>query len=76
MINSSPSLKDESRRGLGLGRKRTRAKNRVAYISAVAKEQRRQHELGIVDEDALARVATRFSKNDQQRRGHVRNRNE
>lgn len=66
MRETYPGLKDESRRGLGLGRKRSRAKNRVAYISAVSKEQRRQHELGIRDEDALARVASRFSKNDQQ----------
>lgn len=66
MREAYPSLKDESRRGLGLGRKRSRAKNRVAYISAVTKEQRRQHELGIMDEEALARVASRFSKNDQQ----------
>lgn len=66
MSEAYPSLKDESRRGLGLGRKRSRAKNRVAYISAVTREQKRQHDLGIVDEEALSRVAGRHSKNDQE----------
>lgn len=65
MSEAYPSLKDESRRGLGLGRKRSRAKNRVAYIS-VTREQKRQHDLGIVDEEALSRVAGRHSKNDQE----------
>ena len=66
MSEAYPSLKDESRRGLGLGRKRSRAKNRVAYISAVTREQKRQHDLGIVDAEALSRVAGRHSKNDQE----------
>ena len=65
MCEAYPRLKDESRRGLGLGRKRQRAKNRDAYIAAVVKEQRRQHELGMQDEEGLARVAMRFSQKDQ-----------
>mmetsp|Transcript_97946 Transcript_97946/g.281771 ORF Transcript_97946/g.281771 Transcript_97946/m.281771 type:complete len:584 (-) Transcript_97946:217-1968(-) len=42
MIKINSKLCGESRRGLGLGRKRARAKNRDAYIAAVLYEQRRQ----------------------------------
>ena len=65
MIEAYPSLKEESRRGLGLGRKRARAKNRDAYIAAVVREQQRQHDLGTLDEEALANVAMRVSQQDR-----------
>ena len=65
MVEAYPSLKDESRRGLGLGRKRQRAKNRDAYIAAVVKEQDRQKQADIHDEEALASVAMRVSKPDR-----------
>jgi len=65
MVTVYPSLRDESRRGLGLGRKRQRAKNRDAYIAAVVKEQRRQHEAAVYNEEALARVAMKVSQQDR-----------
>ncbi|CAE7423992.1 cgt [Symbiodinium necroappetens] len=65
MVEAYPSLKDESRRGLGLGRKRQRAKNRDAYIAAVVKEQQRQHDLSHFDEEAIAAVAMRVSQQDR-----------
>lgn len=55
MIEAFPSLAEESRRGLGLGRQRERAKNRDAYIAAVLKEQRRQHEALTEEEHAESR---------------------
>ena len=65
MVEAYPSLKDESRRGLGLGRKRQRAKNRDAYIAAVVKEQQRQHDLSRYDGEAIAVVAMRVSQQDR-----------
>jgi len=52
MININSKLCGESRRGLGLGRKRQRAKNRDAYIAAVLEEQSRQlkHAGGALEE--------------------------
>jgi len=41
---AEPSLAHESRRGLGLGRKRQREKNRRQYIEAVLQEQKRQRD--------------------------------
>lgn len=42
MVSQFPELAQESRRGLGLGRKNQRARNRDAYIAAVLREQARQ----------------------------------
>lgn len=42
MIQICPMLKGESRRGLGLGRKKQRALNRLNYLATVLGEQRRQ----------------------------------
>ncbi|CAJ1352781.1 unnamed protein product [Effrenium voratum] len=64
-IEAYPSLKDESRRGLGLGRRHQRAQNRDAYIAAVVQEQRRQHYRGVQNAELLARVAQEVSKKDQ-----------
>mmetsp|Transcript_14270 Transcript_14270/g.39390 ORF Transcript_14270/g.39390 Transcript_14270/m.39390 type:complete len:464 (+) Transcript_14270:85-1476(+) len=75
-----PELAHESRRGLGLGRKRQRAKNRDAYIAAVLGEQKRQRQALLTAEDAevrtplnseldideLARVARSVSEKDRQ----------
>lgn len=44
MVQIMPELTHESRRGLGLGRKRQRAKSRDAYIAAVLSEQSRQRQ--------------------------------
>eukprot|EP00448_Togula_jolla_P021122 CAMPEP_0170572436 /NCGR_PEP_ID=MMETSP0224-20130122/2213_1 /TAXON_ID=285029 /ORGANISM="Togula jolla, Strain CCCM 725" /LENGTH=386 /DNA_ID=CAMNT_0010894921 /DNA_START=65 /DNA_END=1225 /DNA_ORIENTATION=+ len=74
-----PSLRHESRRGLGLGRKRQRAKNRDAYIAAVLTEQRRQRDLAAeaaqsgngkalsleAGMEALRRAAVRYSEKDR-----------
>mmetsp|Transcript_100562 Transcript_100562/g.181523 ORF Transcript_100562/g.181523 Transcript_100562/m.181523 type:complete len:555 (-) Transcript_100562:64-1728(-) len=66
MIKEWPELTHESRRGLGLGRKRQRAKNRDAYIAAVLKEQKRLWELDVdYPEEALARVAAKYSEKDR-----------
>jgi len=74
MIEVAPSLAHESRRGLGLGRKRRRSKNRDKYIAAVLNEQLRQRhafeksETGDtaweLDVDALSQVALSVSKQD------------
>lgn len=68
MVQLFPELKDESRRGLGLGRKKQRARNRDDYIAAVLREQSRQCE----DEEdvtsdiaeAIARAAMAVSNKD------------
>jgi len=52
---------NESRRGLGLGRDKTRHNNTRAYISAVLKEQERQRNIAGYDEEALRKVALEFS---------------
>jgi len=71
MIQSNPKLAGESRRGLGLGRKRQRARNRDAYIVAVISEQRRQQRTCeasavpyVLDSGALAEAARRVSEKD------------
>lgn len=66
MIQAEPKLRDESRRGLGLGRKKQRAKNRDAYIGAVLAEQSRQREEADVNPRALAAVAERYSQKDRE----------
>ena len=63
MVEAHPSLKNESRRGIGLGR--NFKKRKAAYISAVVQEQRRQREANMRDEDALACAAMRVSKKDR-----------
>mmetsp|Transcript_90871 Transcript_90871/g.261853 ORF Transcript_90871/g.261853 Transcript_90871/m.261853 type:complete len:483 (-) Transcript_90871:139-1587(-) len=65
MISINSKLCGESRRGLGLGRKRSRAKTRDAYIAAVLNEQLRQQKVGEFDPDKLAVVARAVSKKDQ-----------
>lgn len=65
-IEAYPSLKDESRRGLGLGRRHQRARNRDAYLAAVVNEQGRQLQFGISDCDALALVARKVSQKDRE----------
>lgn len=42
LIETMPILAHQSRRGLGLGRVKSRSKARVAYVQGVLKEQRRQ----------------------------------
>merc|ERR1719330_31299 len=42
MVELKPELADESRRGLGLGRKKQRAKCRECYVTKVLEEQERQ----------------------------------
>mmetsp|Transcript_7118 Transcript_7118/g.17693 ORF Transcript_7118/g.17693 Transcript_7118/m.17693 type:complete len:450 (-) Transcript_7118:225-1574(-) len=71
MIQSNPKLAGESRRGLGLGRKRQRARNRDAYIAAVINEQHRQQRACeaasrpyVLDDQALAEAARRVSDKD------------
>lgn len=65
-IEAYPSLKDESRRGLGLGRRHQRARNRDAYLAAVVNEQGRQLDVGISDSNALALVARQVSQKDRE----------
>lgn len=74
MIQIMPELAHESRRGLGLGRKRQRAKNRDCYIASVINEQQRQRDTFIIqhgegvpfelDDDMLGRIARAVSKRD------------
>lgn len=71
MIEVAPELADESRRGLGLGRKRQRAKNRDAYIAAVLEEQTRQRYAGLYDDDKLASCAQSVSQNDREYAAHL-----
>lgn len=73
MIQAYPDLKGESRRGLGLGRKRQRAKSRDAYIAAVLNEQRRQQRAAaqsgvpfVLDEHALSAAARQESEKDME----------
>ena len=70
-IEAYPSLKDESRRGLGLGRRHQRARNRDTYLAAVINEQGRQRQYGLRDTEALATVAREVSRKDtcQQKEG-------
>mmetsp|Transcript_66146 Transcript_66146/g.125158 ORF Transcript_66146/g.125158 Transcript_66146/m.125158 type:complete len:624 (-) Transcript_66146:185-2056(-) len=80
MIQQMPELANESRRGLGLGRKRQRAKNRDQYIETVLKEQSRQRAIAIeagkldpaderaffeLDASAVALAAERVSEKDR-----------
>lgn len=65
-IETYPGLKDESRRGLGLGRRNQRARNRDAYLAAVVNEQGRQKQLGLHDPEALASVARAVSRKDRE----------
>mmetsp|Transcript_14527 Transcript_14527/g.41766 ORF Transcript_14527/g.41766 Transcript_14527/m.41766 type:complete len:490 (+) Transcript_14527:97-1566(+) len=75
MIGINAKLCGESRRGLGFGRSRQRAKNRDAYIAAVLSEQRRQRRAAAADDrggaavkldaEAIARVARRVSARDR-----------
>eukprot|EP00928_Gymnodinium_smaydae_P039907 TRINITY_DN27160_c0_g6_i1.p1 TRINITY_DN27160_c0_g6~~TRINITY_DN27160_c0_g6_i1.p1 ORF type:complete len:451 (-),score=52.25 TRINITY_DN27160_c0_g6_i1:216-1568(-) len=68
-----PELAHESRRGLGLGRKVQRARNRDTYIQAVLREQERQKQAyegdcftnSECDTELLSRVAQRFSEKDR-----------
>jgi len=71
MIEKFPQLADESRRGLGLGRKRQRAMNRDAYVEAVVQEQARQRKQAgcstcELDADKMATVASAVSKKDRE----------
>jgi len=71
MIEKYPQLADESRRGLGLGRKRQRAMNRDAYVEAVVEEQARQRkQTGCstceLDANRMAAVASAVSKKDRE----------
>eukprot|EP00928_Gymnodinium_smaydae_P062020 TRINITY_DN45972_c0_g1_i1.p1 TRINITY_DN45972_c0_g1~~TRINITY_DN45972_c0_g1_i1.p1 ORF type:complete len:732 (-),score=118.47 TRINITY_DN45972_c0_g1_i1:83-2278(-) len=71
MVEAFPSLKHESRRGLGLGRKKERAKNRDAYIAAVLDEQQKQLENAAPMESwdmmmALAKAGMSISAKDLQ----------
>lgn len=80
MIQQMPELANESRRGLGLGRKRQRAKNRDEYIATVLKEQKRQRDIAIeagklnpadgtasfeLDSNAVSQAAERVSEKDR-----------
>jgi len=70
MIEKFPQLADESRRGLGLGRKRQRAMNRDAYVAAVVEEHARQREEAgssafKPDFERMAAVASTVSKKDR-----------
>lgn len=67
---AEPSLAHESRRGLGLGRKQKREKNRRNYIKAVLDEQARQREQRaddswVLDAEKISRVAARTSEQDR-----------
>jgi len=69
MVKLFPELKDESRRGLGLGRKKQRARNRDDYIAAVLREQSRQREEGETSDmaaEAIARAAMAVSGKDRE----------
>lgn len=55
---------NESRRGLGLGREKSRRNNTRAYVSAVLKEQERQHSISRYDAEALRKVAVDVSSSD------------
>mmetsp|Transcript_6412 Transcript_6412/g.17455 ORF Transcript_6412/g.17455 Transcript_6412/m.17455 type:complete len:266 (-) Transcript_6412:113-910(-) len=70
MVKLFPELKDESRRGLGLGRKKARARNRDSYIAAVLQEQSRQREGGPRSDtdvaDAIAAAAMAVSDKDRE----------
>jgi len=77
MIQGAPGLAHESRRGLGLGRRCQRVKNRDAYITAVLGEQLRQQEeasqagsigthAAMLDDEELARVAQSVSEQDRE----------
>jgi len=55
---------NESRRGLGLGREKTRRNNTRAYLSAVLKEQERQRNSAGYDEETLRKVALDISSPD------------
>jgi len=61
LFRTDPVLANNSRRGLGLGRGPTRASNSQAYFTAVMDEQDRQRRLGVVDFEALSRVAAEAS---------------
>eukprot|EP00445_Apocalathium_hangoei_P009793 CAMPEP_0203868600 /NCGR_PEP_ID=MMETSP0359-20131031/17198_1 /ASSEMBLY_ACC=CAM_ASM_000338 /TAXON_ID=268821 /ORGANISM="Scrippsiella Hangoei, Strain SHTV-5" /LENGTH=483 /DNA_ID=CAMNT_0050787037 /DNA_START=71 /DNA_END=1522 /DNA_ORIENTATION=- len=76
MLEVNPRLKDESRRGLGLGLKRQRTKNRVAYIAVVVEEQTRQLEAATsvpfrLDVEVLAAAAQRASAQDLEHAHHM-----
>mmetsp|Transcript_153067 Transcript_153067/g.489195 ORF Transcript_153067/g.489195 Transcript_153067/m.489195 type:complete len:411 (+) Transcript_153067:709-1941(+) len=71
MLEINPQLEGESRRGLGLGRRKQRAKNRDAYIAAVLAEQRRQLRAAAcslsaftLDDERLAAATRRVSEKD------------
>lgn len=71
MVQAMPELAGESRRGLGLGRKRQRAKSRDAYIRAILDEQKRLKEEAFADgrpfllpSGALSRTASKVSDKD------------
>eukprot|EP00434_Breviolum_minutum_P023233 symbB.v1.2.020491.t1/scaffold1730.1/size104407/4 len=65
-----PTLKQESRRGLGLGRMKLRQNNTRAYLAAVVNEQSRQRrecnwsQSMVLDDVKLAEVARRISDSD------------
>lgn len=65
-----PTLKQESRRGLGLGRMKLRQNNTRAYLAAVVNEQARQRRecnnvsTILLDDEKLAEVARRISESD------------
>ncbi|CAE7567540.1 cgt [Symbiodinium natans] len=65
-----PTLRQESRRGLGLGRIKLRQNNTRAYLAAVVNEQSRQRREANwapsfqLDDVKLAETAQRISKND------------
>lgn len=66
MIQAVPRLSQESRRGLGLGRKQQRAKARDSYITAVLGEQKRQREEGLgPDVESISKVAMQVSQKDR-----------
>lgn len=84
MCELAPCLKDESRRGLGLGRKKERARSRDAYIAAVLEEQERQRQAAIESDDsessglprqrvaeAIARAARLVSEKDREYAHHL-----
>lgn len=56
--------RNESRRGLGLGRAKVRLNNTRAYIDAVLREQARQFSSGSSDDERLATVARAVSQAD------------
>mmetsp|Transcript_153062 Transcript_153062/g.489166 ORF Transcript_153062/g.489166 Transcript_153062/m.489166 type:complete len:409 (+) Transcript_153062:709-1935(+) len=72
MLEINPQLEGQSRRGLGLGRKKQRAKNRDAYIAVVLAEQRRQLRAAAcslssaftLDDERLAAATRRVSEKD------------